>query len=468
MPKSFLVRKKSCVQTRTWEDVATPIFTPGNSDISTPLTTPPPTPEKGKASDCEDDTKEEKAPVVPVRKASKDAEVLSPTRDDTITSNIFQFPPRLNQPHFSTAFSRPQIEHIPSRRGHNDYGALPHFPHLPTLRPPVLWNHVMHAHVHGHAHPASFMHAHSPPPNWLPTPPPFNSSPNTWISPYAGKTPSPLGVLSPAEIPSPSSTVMADEPSSFNSAAIPMHPSSHMGPVDLMTRQGDQSQGLLKAPVPCFPIRERVTPYPKPTGIKVEVINNGFGIKNPLLTNEKPGAIHPDVHAIHSPPAYLMTSEPCHTCSLCGFKTDTPRLLQKHLKTHKEIKRFLCTVCGKGFNDTFDLKRHTRTHTGVRPYKCDICGKAFTQRCSLESHGKKIHGMMFMFAFNERRTKVYVCEECGHSTDDPEEHFLHLRTQHPNNPAILRCHDRRQFKFGGKLHERRKTDSLDAEEIQVT
>ncbi|XP_046569240.1 zinc finger protein Gfi-1b-like [Haliotis rubra] len=461
MPKSFLVRKKSCVQTRTWEDVATPTFTPGDSDTSTPWTTPPPTPEKRTVSDCEDDTKGEKALAVPVKKPRNYAEVTSPARPETITSNIFQFPPRLNHPHFSAAFSRPPIEHIPSRREH-DYSPISHFPRLPALRPPVLWNHVM------HAHPASFMHVHSPPPTWLPTPPPINSSPNTWMSPYAGKTPSPLGVLSPAEIPSPSSTVMAEEPSSFNSAAMPVHLSSHIGPLDLMTRQADQSQPLLQAPVPHFPIRERVTPYPKPTGIKVEVINNGFGIKNPLLTNEKPGAIHPDVHPIQTSPAYLMTSEPCHACTLCGFKTDTPRMLQKHLKSHKEIKRFLCTVCGKGFNDTFDLKRHTRTHTGVRPYKCDICGKAFTQRCSLESHGKKIHGMMFTFAFNERRTKVYVCEECGHSTNDPEEHFLHLRTQHPNNPAILRCHDRRQFKFGGKLHERRKVCSSDTEEIQVT
>jgi uncharacterized Zn-finger protein len=39
-------------------------------------------------------------------------------------------------------------------------------------------------------------------------------------------------------------------------------------------------------------------------------------------------------------------------------------LLNRHMKCHSDVKRYLCTFCGKGFNDTFDLKRHTRTHTG--------------------------------------------------------------------------------------------------------
>ncbi|WAQ99076.1 OVO-like protein, partial [Mya arenaria] len=134
-------------------------------------------------------------------------------------------------------------------------------------------------------------------------------------------------------------------------------------------------------------------------------------------------------------------------CKFCKKEFTLQRLLNRHLKCHSDVKRYLCTFCGKGFNDTFDLKRHTRIHTGVKPYKCPSCDKSFTQRCSLESHTRKVHGVELPYGYKQRRNKVYVCEDCGHSTHDPEEHFKHLQQNHPYNPAINRCHDKRQFKF---------------------
>ena len=90
------------------------------------------------------------------------------------------------------------------------------------------------------------------------------------------------------------------------------------------------------------------------------------------------------------------------------------------------------------------------TFAGVRPYKCERCDKSFTQRCSLESHLKKVHGETFNFKYKERRSKVYVCEDCGHTTPDPEDYFVHLKQNHPHSPAILKCYDKRQFKFDQK------------------
>lgn len=87
--------------------------------------------------------------------------------------------------------------------------------------------------------------------------------------------------------------------------------------------------------------------------------------------------------------------------------------------------------------------------TGVKPYACSECDRSFTQRCSLESHCRKVHNMDINYAYKQRRNKIYVCEECGHSTADASKHFLHLRENHPNNPALMKCHDRRQFKFHG-------------------
>ncbi|XP_039996333.1 putative transcription factor Ovo-like 1a isoform X2 [Xiphias gladius] len=123
-------------------------------------------------------------------------------------------------------------------------------------------------------------------------------------------------------------------------------------------------------------------------------------------------------------------------CQVCQKTFQYQRMLNRHVKCHNETKRHLCSFCGKGFNDTFDLKRHVRTHTGVRPYKCNLCDKAFTQRCSLESHMKKIHSVTLKYAYKERRNKLYVCEECGHTAGTQDELLIHLHSLHPDSPLL--------------------------------
>ncbi|XP_014877412.1 transcription factor Ovo-like 2 [Poecilia latipinna] len=129
-------------------------------------------------------------------------------------------------------------------------------------------------------------------------------------------------------------------------------------------------------------------------------------------------------------------------CSLCHKIFPLQRMLTRHLKCHSLVKRHPCRFCGKGFNDTFDLKRHMRTHTGIRPYKCELCEKAFTQRCSLESHMRKIHGVHQHYAYRQRRSKIFVCEDCGYTSSRPDEYFLHVRQHHPTSPALRRYYRR--------------------------
>ena len=42
---------------------------------------------------------------------------------------------------------------------------------------------------------------------------------------------------------------------------------------------------------------------------------------------------------------------------------------------------------------------------------------------------------------------MYVCEDCGSTTENPEEHLSHLQTFHPNSPALKRSYDRRIIKI---------------------
>ncbi|XP_054881225.1 putative transcription factor Ovo-like 1a isoform X2 [Poeciliopsis prolifica] len=121
---------------------------------------------------------------------------------------------------------------------------------------------------------------------------------------------------------------------------------------------------------------------------------------------------------------------------VCQKTFQFQRMLNRHIKCHSDTKRHLCTFCSKGFNDTFDLKRHVRTHTGVRPYKCSLCDKAFTQRCSLESHMRKIHSVTLEYKYKERRNKLYVCEECGHTAGTQDELVRHLHSLHPHSALL--------------------------------
>ncbi|XP_031626933.1 transcriptional regulator ovo isoform X2 [Contarinia nasturtii] len=186
-----------------------------------------------------------------------------------------------------------------------------------------------------------------------------------------------------------------------------------------------------------------------PPEVQLEFVNGGHGFKNPLAVD----TVHS--HRIRSNEEEKKASSESNgpndenkfACRQCSKSFALQRLLNRHMKCHSDIKRYLCTFCGKGFNDTFDLKRHTRTHTGVRPYKCNLCEKSFTQRCSLESHCLKVHGVQHQYAYKERRTKMYVCEECGHTTNEPEVHYLHLKNNHPYSPALLKFYDKRHFKF---------------------
>lgn len=95
----------------------------------------------------------------------------------------------------------------------------------------------------------------------------------------------------------------------------------------------------------------------------MELINGGFGIKNPLAV-DSPEVIRAD----KMPPLRPETDPSKFQCRICGKMFTLQRLLNRHMKCHSDVKRYLCTFCGKGFNDTFDLKRHTRTHTGKITY----------------------------------------------------------------------------------------------------
>ncbi|CAF0781817.1 unnamed protein product, partial [Adineta ricciae] len=242
-----------------------------------------------------------------------------------------------------------------------------------------------------------------------------------------------------SNLPNRLSSTSVAKKDAFHPALPPLHPvENHL------------SQNTVKAIPERIHFNSRLSEHVVPnvcspplTSSNLEMVNGGHGIKNPLFDcatealQIKYGELN--ANAINHGEEFV--------CGLCTKTFKLQRLLNRHLKNHSQLKRYLCTFCCKGFNDTFDLKRHTRTHTGVRPFKCDQCDKAFTQRCSLESHQRKVHGLSHKFGYKIRRNKLYVCEDCGHTSHDPTNHYEHIKTIHPYSPLLYRYYDKRQFKF---------------------
>ncbi|XP_053328410.1 putative transcription factor ovo-like protein 3 [Spea bombifrons] len=157
-----------------------------------------------------------------------------------------------------------------------------------------------------------------------------------------------------------------------------------------------------------------------------------------LIDAERGDLYIPDTvfYAFFSIPSASSILQGPFSCRACRKSFPLQRMLTRHLKCHSIQKRHRCPCCGKGFNDTFDLKRHMRTHTGIRPYKCPACDKSFTQRCSLESHLRKIHGVLQSYAYRQRRSKIYVCEDCGFTSPNADTYTLHVIEVHPSSPVL--------------------------------
>ena len=58
-----------------------------------------------------------------------------------------------------------------------------------------------------------------------------------------------------------------------------------------------------------------------------------------------------------------------------------------------------------------------------------------------------LSGIAWTISQSKSLFQMYVCEDCGHTTAEPEIHYLHLKENHPYSPALLKFYDKRHFKF---------------------
>lgn len=77
-----------------------------------------------------------------------------------------------------------------------------------------------------------------------------------------------------------------------------------------------------------------------------------------------------------------------YQCTYCNKKFKTGEYLKKHERLHTNERPFICSYCSKTFRTREVMLIHIRIHTGDKPYKCLVCEKAFTQKQQLKAHMK--------------------------------------------------------------------------------
>ena len=80
------------------------------------------------------------------------------------------------------------------------------------------------------------------------------------------------------------------------------------------------------------------------------------------------------------------------SCSHCAFTTNQDHLLEKHILTHKDVKRFKCDICQYASKRKADLQAHRKRHFEDKSeYQCERCGFVTHLKSALARHKARIH-----------------------------------------------------------------------------
>ena len=87
-------------------------------------------------------------------------------------------------------------------------------------------------------------------------------------------------------------------------------------------------------------------------------------------------------------------------------KFNTKGNLDKHILTHKGVRRFPCDLCEYKATTKHCLAQHILTRTGEKPFACDQCGYSATQKSILVTHKRSHTG-----------EKPYSCTLCDYKAN---------------------------------------------------
>lgn len=137
---------------------------------------------------------------------------------------------------------------------------------------------------------------------------------------------------------------------------------------------------------------------------------------------------------------HLYEAEPFSAAQL---GRDSFRLVKAERSGKKHYKRALCGLCGNSYYKD-QLQRHIdKVHYKVKRFFCDLCEFGSFLKCNMQTHmGKHIA--------KEFREQI-LCSLCPATFTRHESLKNHMKTEHDENPVLLRCFCGKEFNLKHKL-----------------
>ena len=124
---------------------------------------------------------------------------------------------------------------------------------------------------------------------------------------------------------------------------------------------------------------------------KRKVIHNSPKVnsKRPLLMKNSSGQ-PPIFFVMPAPPAVQPAcGSGVSSTVVAGSDASTEDLITMNSYQRAKLRcadKFKCDLCGKGFPLSCLLQRHKRTHSNMKPFSCSYCDKSFSSKTSLNHH----------------------------------------------------------------------------------
>ncbi|TGZ58917.1 hypothetical protein CRM22_009368, partial [Opisthorchis felineus] len=89
-----------------------------------------------------------------------------------------------------------------------------------------------------------------------------------------------------------------------------------------------------------------------------------------------------------------------------------------------------CTLCNKMFPSQWRLERHARTHSDIKQYKCDHCGQTYAYKWGLNEHVNRAHQDKCSGKIIQKRE----CPTCSKTFLRRDQMIQHMRVHSGETP----------------------------------